>query len=57
MADSRTLPSPEEADGRSLFERILAAAADEGDDATGIVHRGPTCFALLNAFPYTSAAT
>lgn len=54
VADSRTLPTPEDADGRSLFERILAAGAAEGDEAAGIVHRGPTCFVLLNLFPYTS---
>ena len=24
------------------------------DDETNIVHRGATCFAILNAFPYTS---
>jgi ATP adenylyltransferase len=54
VVDTRTLPSAEEADGRTLFERILAAAAGEGDDEAGIVHRGLTCFALLNLFPYTS---
>src|ERR1700712_935466 len=54
VADSRTVPSTEEADGRSLFERILAAADVEGDGTAGIVHRGPTCFVLLNLFPYTS---
>lgn len=54
IGDSRTVPSVEEAAGRSLFERILAAADDEGDAAAGIVHRGPTCFAILNLFPYTS---
>ena len=51
--DSRALPSPEEAGGRSLFERILAGADEEGDEAAGILHRGATCFAILNAFPYT----
>jgi ATP adenylyltransferase len=50
--ESRTLG--DDADGRTLFERILAAATDEGDDAAGVLHRGPTCFALLNRFPYTS---
>ncbi len=54
VVDSRTVPSAQEADGRSLFERILAAGADEGDAAAGIVHRGPTCFVLLNQFPYTA---
>jgi ATP adenylyltransferase len=54
MVDTRGEPSPEEAAGRTLFERILAAADTEGDEAAGIVHRGATCFALLNRFPYTS---
>ncbi len=54
VADSRTVPTAEDAAGRSLFERILAAADEEGDVAAGIVHRGPTCFAILNLFPYTS---
>ena len=42
---------PDEA-GRSLFERILAS--DLPDDVTHIVWRGPTCFAVLNAYPYGS---
>src|SRR3546814_11801987 len=54
LADSRLLPSEGEAAGRSLFERILAGDDEEGDEAAGIVHRGETCFALLNLFPYTS---
>lgn len=36
----------------SLFERILGSG--EPDDRTLIVRRGPTCFVLLNRFPYTS---
>lgn len=55
VADSRTLVGAGETEGRSLFERILAAAGETGGDAAaGIVHRGPTCFAILNRFPYTS---
>lgn len=54
VVDTRTLPSEEEAAGRTLFERILAGADEEGDEAAGVLHRGPTCFALLNAFPYTA---
>lgn len=54
LADTRAIPSLEEAGGRSLFERILAGADEEGDEAAGIVHRGPFCFAILNLFPYTS---
>ncbi len=39
-------------DGRTLFERILAA--DGTDDEKHLLHRGRTCFVLLNKFPYTS---
>lgn len=34
----------------SLFERILRRP----DDEAFVVHRGPTCAVLLNAYPYTS---
>lgn len=54
VVDSRTLPTPGEADGRSLFERILAGADEEGDEEAGVLWRGPTCFALLNLYPYTA---
>lgn len=40
------------ADGRTLFERILAAPGT--DDEKHLLHRGPTCFVLLNKFPYSS---
>ena len=40
------------ADGRTLFERILAA--DGTDDEKHLLYRGRTCFVLLNKFPYTS---
>jgi ATP adenylyltransferase len=36
----------------SLFERILAR--DGSDEDSFIVHRGPRCSALLNAYPYTN---
>ncbi len=52
ISDSRTTPTPEEAAGRSLFERILAAEGT--DEEKHIVQRGPGCFVLLNKFPYTS---
>jgi ATP adenylyltransferase len=54
VVDTRELPTPEEAGGRTLFERILAAADEGGPEDAGILWRGPTCFALLNRFPYTS---
>jgi ATP adenylyltransferase len=46
-------PSPraDRADGDgSLFERILRLPDDEGF----VVHRGPRCSTLLNAYPYTN---
>lgn len=54
VVDSRTVPSPAESQGRSLFERILAGADEEGDEEAGVLWRGPTCFALLNLYPYTA---
>src|SRR5688500_13441665 len=54
VVDSRTLPTPEDASGRSLFERILAGADEEGDEAAGVLWRGEHCFALLNLYPYTA---
>lgn len=54
VVDTRTLPSAEEAGGRTLFERILAGADEEGDEEAGVLWRGPTCFALLNLYPYTA---
>ena len=54
VVDTRALPSAEDAAGRTLFERILAGADEEGDEAAGVVWRGATCFALLNLYPYTA---
>lgn len=54
IVDTRALPTPEDAAGRTLFERILAGADEEGDDAAGVLWRGQTCFALLNLYPYTA---
>ncbi len=34
----------------SIFTRVLASGLP--DDETFIVHRGDTCFAILNVFPY-----
>lgn len=36
----------------SVFSQILASGAP--DSETHIVHRGQTCFAIVNLFPYTS---
>ena len=36
----------------SVFTQILDSGLP--DDETHIVHRGTTCFAIMNAFPYTS---
>ena len=56
VVDSRRVIPGDEADGRSLFERILAAGegGTTSDRELGIVSRGPRCFVLLNRFPYTS---
>lgn len=53
VSDSRqAVPVGEPDDGRSLFERILASGAPDAE--SHIIRRGPTCFVLLNRFPYTS---
>ena len=39
-------------DGRTRFEIIEQSELDDAE--TYIIHRGATCFALLNAYPYTS---
>ncbi len=47
--DSQT--DDDETDGQgSVFTQILSSGLS--DDDTNIVHRGPTCFAILNAYPY-----
>ena len=42
-------------DTRSVFTRILAAGLP--DIETNVVHRGPHCFAILNAYPYATGHT
>jgi len=49
LGDDTAAPPVE---GTTLFESILASG--QPDDQTHIVWRGPTCFAILNAYPYTS---
>src|SRR5207237_9212384 len=47
--DTRVKNLPE---GMSTFEGIFRSGLP--DDATYILWRGATCFALMNAFPYTT---
>jgi ATP adenylyltransferase len=42
-------------DGRSVFTRILASGLPDSD--THVVHRGASCFAILNAYPYATGHT
>jgi diadenosine tetraphosphate (Ap4A) HIT family hydrolase len=42
-------------DGRSVFTRILASGLP--DTETNVVHRGRSCFAILNAYPYSTGHT
>ena len=41
------------ADAPSVFTQLLESGLS--DDETHIVHRGPTCFAVMNAFSANSA--
>jgi len=43
-------PDIDEPGQGSVFSRILASGLS--DEETNIVHRGPLCFVILNAFPY-----
>lgn len=47
--------APADGDTRSVFTRILASGLP--DNETHVVHRGATCFALLNAYPYATGHT
>ena len=38
----------------SLFERLLALAATDGDEAAMVLHRGERTSVLLNAYPYAT---
>jgi ATP adenylyltransferase len=49
LVDNRAAPPA--GDG-SIFERIIGSG--HPDDETFVLHRGPTCAALLNIYPYTS---
>ena len=50
--ESNGPPRVETPEGMTLFEALLAS--DRPDDETFIVWRGERCFAVLNAYPYTS---
>jgi ATP adenylyltransferase len=47
-----TATDPQGAPGASVFTQILASGLS--DEEAHIVHRGPLCFVVMNAFPYTS---
>lgn len=49
---SDNVVSREESPVGSVFTQILASGLSDED--ANIVHRGPTCFVIMNAFPYTS---
>jgi ATP adenylyltransferase len=49
------LPDDEDTGSASVFTRILESGLP--DDETHIVHRGATLFAILNAYPYSTAHT
>jgi diadenosine tetraphosphate (Ap4A) HIT family hydrolase len=48
-------PGDEETETASVFTRILESGLP--DEETHIVHRGNTVFAILNAYPYSTAHT
>lgn len=49
----QSIPTSGELGGAgSIFTQILESGLS--DDETNVVHRGPTCFAILNAFPYST---
>jgi len=47
-----TAGDPLPADGGSIFTRILRSGLSDAD--AHIVHRGQSCFVILNAYPYAS---
>jgi ATP adenylyltransferase len=50
-----SIPAPGERGRGSVFTQILHSGLP--DEETNIVHRGPTCFAILNAYPYGTGHT
>ncbi|MEX2625949.1 MAG: HIT domain-containing protein [Ilumatobacteraceae bacterium] len=51
ITDPATPERPPAGEG-SVFTRILRSGLP--DTETHVVHRGPSCFAILNAYPYAS---
>ena len=49
-AGGANAPRPVPTGAGSLFERVLTMP----DDEALVIHRGPSCTALLNAYPYAS---
>ena len=47
-----SVDSTSTASSASVFTQILESGLSDED--AHIVHRGPTCFVIMNAFPYTS---
>ena len=47
-----TAARPDAASAASVFTQILESGLSDED--AHIVHRGPLCFVIMNAFPYTS---
>ncbi len=45
-------PPDDPDDTRSVFTRMLESGLP--DDEIHVLHRGPTCFAVLNAYPYAT---
>lgn len=52
VGDERNGVAAAPAPAGSVFTRILRSGLP--DDETQIVHRGATCFAILNAYPYST---
>lgn len=52
VVDAPSRSVDESAGAGSVFAQILQSG--EPDAATHIIHRGATCFAICNLFPYTS---
>jgi ATP adenylyltransferase len=45
-------PPDDPSDTRSVFTKLLTSGL--ADDQTFVLHRGPTCFVVLNLYPYST---